>query len=145
MLRQCRLDFLVGRWTDSNESSYDVELDLNGFTCSVTTTRLTGKKRYTKALIQNYNDCIYWGRNYELQRWSDCANEICWSSARRRDFLWRRVRTTIVKLLHAYRTSLLFLDMPLDVIAFHRWSLNFHVFQFQTSTYHCWKFYVIEH
>ena len=90
MVEQSRMDFLVGRWTDSKGSSYDVELDFDGLTCSVTTTRPNGEVRYTKALIQDYNGCIYWGRNYELQGWSDYAKEICWVSARRGKFVWRR-------------------------------------------------------
>ena len=87
------LGCLTGRWEDGKGSVYQVELDADGYSCSVTTIRPNGEERHTKNLIQLWKGSIYWGRNYELQGFPVRAQQIRWASSKRGDFVWSRVAT----------------------------------------------------
>ena len=89
------LRLVVGCWTDQRFSTYEVQLDgASGTTCTVRTSRPSGERLSTKALIHlggPRDSNVIWGRNnYKLDVESASPAQICWLPLKggNKTFVW---------------------------------------------------------
>ena len=86
------LNYLVGRWIDSYDATYEVALDHCGWCCSVTT-RKKGLEPCTERLIQLWYGEIWWGKEwtYKLSYIDSKSTDIRWVARGGKMFEWKRL------------------------------------------------------
>lgn len=94
------LDLVLGTWEDKSRSTYTVELDATGYSCSVVTVRSSGEKLQTRGLIRLVDkpdgraSCIHWGKMFALDLETASSSQICWKHIDHvKDFHWWRSST----------------------------------------------------
>ena len=83
----------LGNWVDTFRSTYEVQLEEGGKSCSVKTTRPDGTVRRTRGLIRRL-PCgfLRWGHSHVLDMGRQREGQLRWLSLETasRDFVWKR-------------------------------------------------------
>ena len=83
----------LGNWVDTFRSTYEVQLEEGGMSCSVKTTRPDGTVRRTRGLIHRL-PCGFlgWGHSHVVDMGRQLEGQLRWLSlgTGSRDFVWKR-------------------------------------------------------
>jgi len=96
------LDLVIGTWTDQDGSTYSVQLDSGPeqSSCTVFTTRPSGRTIKTHGLIRIRGEQICWGGGFTLDRARAAPEEIIWQPRKTgwsKSFKWTRKTVELTK------------------------------------------------